>query len=148
MLGSSPVTLSWYIISELSCLFYLSVDGARSSHQQWCPASPAMYRYSPGQVSACVHTPTPFPPSAFSPCLFCGLTVLMAGQHLFSLPEQRGGGKAGSPPHLPEESALGRKPGSHQSYSWSLGCCFYVGFSLPVRPGIFNDSENEAGSQM
>lgn len=38
--------------------------------------------------------------------------------------------------------------GSRQSCARSLGCCFYVGFSLPVRPGIVNDGENEAGSQM
>lgn len=66
----------------------------------WGPAPHVMCRYSPGQVSACVHMPPPpSPPSAFSPCLFSGPTVLMAGQHLFSSPSppQNNGGQGGIP---------------------------------------------------
>lgn len=43
------------------------------------------------------------------------------------------------PPPPGEET--GREQDSHWSRGWSLGCCFHFGFLLPVRPGIFNDSE-------
>lgn len=42
-------------------------------------------------------------------------------------------------------ASLGEETGweqdSHWSRGWSPGCCFHFGFLLPVRPGIFNDSE-------
>lgn len=80
----------------------------------WCLASRVMCRCSPGQVSACVRMPPPpSPPFAFSLSLFSGPTVLMAGQHLFSLssPPQNNGGRVGSPPCLSEGLCPGLEVG-------------------------------------
>lgn len=57
--------------------------------------------------------PPASPPFAFAPCLSFGPTVLMAGQHLFSLPSppQNNGGRAGSLPCLPEGLCPGLEVG-------------------------------------
>lgn len=84
------------------------------------------------------------PPSLPLPCcpLLSSPKVGMTGQHL----HRRAG--EGRSPASRGAWPLRQEPGFCSSCGWSLGSCFYVGFSLPVRLGIFNDSESEAGSRV
>ena len=88
------------------------------------------------------------PPSLPLPCcpLLSSPKVGMTGQHL-----HRRAGEGRTPSPTPASGGawpLRQGPGFCSSCGWSLGGCFYVGFSLPVRLGIFNDSESEAGSRV
>lgn len=128
---------------HLLCLLSPSVHRGVLGHPPWCPPSHALCSCSPGPVS--LPGLSSLLPSLPSASVSGRSTLLMAGQHLSSpAPAPRAVGAE----QTPHPGPSGRERGSHWRRGWPLGCCFDVGFSLPVRPGTFSDRADEAGWQM
>lgn len=115
-----------------------SRDGLYLAPRDFCVTQP---RQQVSGVGLCLPTASPGYPLPVP--LLSGSSVLGSREHLFnSASPSRTEQKANS--HL-ASLKIGRVMGagqdSHRSQSWSLDCCFHIRFLLPVRPGIFNDSE-------